>query len=214
MDDLAAGLSRRHKASGKKLITHVLWKVVGFTGQERFIDLYTALQHLRIRRNLISGLETDQIIKYQVFGRNGPFLSFPDDDGFLRCQDSQLVNRLFRTDLLCDSDQSIDDDDPYKKRVLVRANHQYQDKEHQIQEVEESQGVFSDDLLVSPGIRILVRIDLTLLDPFIYLFVCKSCQHFTSQFTDHFVHSQFPANSDFYFTVDVSMFLPSQPLFN
>ena len=77
MDDLAAGLSRRHKASGKKFISRILRKIVCLTGKQRFIDLKASLQDLRICLNLFSGLQEYQIIDNQLLCRNFPFLLIP-----------------------------------------------------------------------------------------------------------------------------------------
>ena len=175
MDDLTTGLSRRHKASGKKLISRILRKIVCLTGKQRFIDLKASLQDLRICRNLFSGLQEYQIIDNQLLCRNFPFFSFTQNNRLGFCQDSQLVNGLLGTDLLNDSNYGINKNDSYKHGVFVGTNQQYENQQHQVQKIEERQCILQNDLLICPGVGVFVIIYLALRNSFLNFFVRKSC---------------------------------------
>ena len=175
MDDLAAGLSRRHKASGKKLISRILRKIVCLTGKQGFIDLKASLQDLRICRNLFSGLQEYQIIDNQLLCRNFPFFSFTQNNRLGFCQDCQLVNSFLSTDLLNDPDHGINKNDSYKHGVFVGTNQQYENQQHQVQKIEECQRILQNNLLICPGVGVFVIIYLTLRNSFLNLFVRKSC---------------------------------------
>ena len=88
---------------------------------------------------------------------------------------------IISTDLLNDSNYGINKNDSYKHGVFVGTNQQYENQQHQVQKIEECQCILHNDLFICPGVWIFIRINLALLDPLIYLFVCKSCQLFTSQ---------------------------------
>ena len=175
MDDLAAGLSRRHKASGKKLISRILRKIVRLTGKQRFIDLQVSFQDLRICRDLFSGLQKDQVIDNQLLCRNFPFFSFTQNNRLGFCQDGQLINSLLSTDLLNDPDHGINKNDSYKHRVFVGTNQQYENQQHQVQKIEECQRILQNNLLICPGVGVFVIIYLTLRNSFLNFFVRKSC---------------------------------------
>ena len=126
VDYLAASLTRCDKTSGKKLVSFIFLKVVGFTGQQGFINFNAALQHLGICRHLISCFQKKDVIQHQFLRGNGPFFSLTQDHSLALREDGQLIQGFFRPYLLDDSDH----------RVLIGTNQQYHNHKGQVQKVE------------------------------------------------------------------------------
>ena len=77
---------RDDKTSGKKRVLCLFGDLIGFTGDQRFVDLYLAADHKGVCRDLIAGLEDDQIIQYQLIGGDDRLLSVAKYRGFGRVE--------------------------------------------------------------------------------------------------------------------------------
>ncbi|CCY32160.1 unknown [Ruminococcus sp. CAG:60] len=178
MDYLAACLSGCDKASGKKLVSFNLLKIVGFSCQKGFVDLNASFQHLGIRRHLVTCLQKQDVIQYQLFCGDGPLLPFTQYHSLALCENRKLVQGLLGTDLLDDSDHGIDHNNAHEHGILIGSYQQNHYHKCKIQKVEKCKYILPYDLLVASGIGILVGIDFSFFDSLLYLFVCKSCHRY------------------------------------
>ena len=178
MDNLTAGLSGCNKTSRKKLVPFIFLKIVRFSCQQGFIDLNTALKHPGICGHLISCFQKKNIIQNQLLRGDGPFFPFTQDHCLALCKDSQLIQRLFRTHFLDDSDHRIDHNNSHEHGVLIGTNQQYHNHQSQIQKVEKCKHILPYDLLIAPCVGVLIDIDFPLFNSLLYLFVCQSCHRY------------------------------------
>ena len=79
----ALAASRDDKTSGHQLVARALGNLIGFTGKQRFVDLYLTFKHDGISADLFSCGKYNNIIEYEIL-RGECYLSTVTDRSSLR----------------------------------------------------------------------------------------------------------------------------------
>ena len=93
---------------------------------------------------------------------------FTQDHCLALRKDSQLIQRLFRTHFLDDSDHRIDHNNSHEHGVLIGTNQQYHNHQSQVQKVEKCKHILPYDLLIAPCVGVLINIDFPLFNSLLY----------------------------------------------
>ena len=115
-------LSGYNKASGHELVASAFCNLVRFSGQKRFVYLYLTCAYNSICADLISSFKYDDIINYQLLCLYNRLLSVTHDCSVRRVQHSKLVQHLFSTNLLYNTDQCVSDNDRQESQIPERAD--------------------------------------------------------------------------------------------
>ena len=142
------------KAAGEQPTSLRLFDLIGFPGQERFIDMNAAVYDNGVRRDLCPGLQDHDIIEHQGIGQDFRLLSLPDRGDLCRAHDLQIVQYFFRTDLLNDADQRVGHDHAHEEHVAVGSDDQEKDRQDHEDHVEIGERIAQDDLFDRAGTRI------------------------------------------------------------
>ena len=162
--DYGLASAGNHKATRGKLIARVLGDIVGLTGDEGFVDFYTARDNFAIYQDLIAQRKYNQVALYNVCGGGLKSFAVSNYRGLLLGDEAHFIDSFFGADFVDNANQSICDGDKDKEEVLVTADKEDHNGEDKVDKVEDGKGISSDD--TADGIRLFFRgvVDLALPD--------------------------------------------------
>ena len=147
-------LSGNNKASGHKFVSPPFCDLIRLSGEQRFVDLHLSGGHYRVRADLVPGLKYYNIVNHKLFRVDHRALSVPHYSSMRSVQHRQVIQNLFRPDLLHDSDQRIGNDDRKKRQVPERTDQTEQHGQNDKDQVEICKYIFMDDLFRRLGRRL------------------------------------------------------------
>ena len=115
-------LSGNNKAAWHQFIAFTFCNLIGFTCQKRFIHLNFSGRYFRIGTHLIAGFKNYDIIYDKIFGIDHRSFSVSDNRGAGRIQHSQLIQYLFCSNLLNNSNQCICNNNRKKCQISERSH--------------------------------------------------------------------------------------------
>ena len=105
--DLNAAFATDDEGAGQHVVAAGLVDGVGLAGQKRLVGLDLAVQQHGVGADLAAGVEHDDVVAHEFL--DGELLDFPvaHDGGARGGEQGELLDELFRTQLLDDADQRI-----------------------------------------------------------------------------------------------------------
>ena len=137
--------SRDNKGTGHELGTFGLFDLVRFTGKKRFIDIQSTLDDLTVRRDLLSAGKMDDIVLGKLIHRHRDRLAVTIDFVGCLCKNIQIIQHLFGTELLEDTDTGVRDDDRQERQAPVGSGDDQKHRDDRKYQVKIGEYIFADN---------------------------------------------------------------------
>ena len=154
-----------HEAAGEQCTPRPFGDLVRFPGDERFIDLNGAGDHLGVGGNLVACGQEDAVVLHELGRWDGLFCPVPYDGHLGGGEERQLVQLLFGVKLLDDADGGVGPYDQQKDQFLKGAHGDEKPGNHIKDEVKKGKEIFQNDAPNGLGGGVRRGVDLTGLDP-------------------------------------------------
>ena len=102
--------------------------------------------------------ETHEVVHHKLRGRDHTLAPGPNDADLLLGEDGQLVDHALGADLLRHADEEVGRHDEHEQHVAVLAGQEHQQRQGQVDAVEQRQGMLGDDLAHGLGAHVGVGV--------------------------------------------------------
>ena len=146
------------EATRDEFVAWAFFDVVGFAGDEGFVDFDDSLFDGGVDEDLVAEAEDHEISLDEVFRANLDGFVISNNSRVLLGEKFHLVDGAFGADFVDDGDESVGDGDKDEEEVFIRADDENHRCEDEVDEVEDRESVFRDDFPISHSLIIALML--------------------------------------------------------